>query len=776
VSPTQPNLFPTDEPSPSAPEGPIRIASVVFNRRLDRTFHYRVPAEQIDHIGVGKRVEAPLGRGNRLAVGYCIDVKEAVPDRPLKSIHRVLDDAPLLTPALLELSQWMAGYYLCGWGQVLDAIVPAGAKAKAGMRKRLFVEAIPEAEAPGPRAVLTPKQAAALAVLQAAGGPLELHELAAEAKCTPAVLRNLARKGYVRFAQQRVEAAGLDDRLAAIGEQADQVEGAAARPAIALNEDQQRALASIEEALADGGFKPFLLHGVTGSGKTEVYLRAMQRTVDQGKEAIVLVPEISLTPQTIARFRNWFSQVAVLHSHLTDVDRGGYWRRIAAGEVQVVVGARSAIFAPTRRLGLIVVDEEHESTFKQETTPRYHARDLAVMRAKLEGIPIVLGSATPSLESWHNAREGRYCLLDLPRRVLDLPLPPVQVIDMRHEPLPPRRYRAIGPSLQRAMQSALDAGGQVILLLNRRGFDTQILCPACGHVTMCKFCDVALTYHRHKEKALCHYCGYETDPPERCPGCGLAQVRHVGRGTEKLEAEIEQKFPGVAARRMDADTMRKPGSLTETLTAFRQGSIRILFGTQMIAKGLDFPNVTLVGVVSADTAMYLPDFRAAERTFQLIAQVAGRAGRGPQGGRVLVQTYNPEHPCVALAARHDYARFAEVELRQRQGHAYPPFARMARVILRGPQDEQVKQAAERLSERFHRVLQHLAKRQDAAEVTILGPAEAPLHRLRGHYRWHFQLLSSSSKELHDALRLALSDLKLRKEVELAVDVDPLAML
>jgi primosomal protein N' (replication factor Y) len=426
-----------------------------------------------------------------------------------------------------------------------------------------------------------------------------------------------------------------------------------------------------------------LLHGVTGSGKTEIYLRAIEEVVRQGKEAIVLVPEISLTPQTIARFRGRCGELAVLHSHLGDAERGGHWRRIAEGQVQVVVGARSAVFAPTRKLGLIVIDEEHEGTFKQENTPRYHARDVAVMRARLENVPILLGSATPSLESWHNAQRGQYTLLKLPNRVYDRPLPKVALIDLRHESPGPGRFHALSMPLERAMRDAVRAGGQVILLLNRRGFSTHVHCPACGYVESCRHCDLALTFHRQRDVMLCHYCGYEQDPPQLCPQCGKQQIRYQGQGTEKLEEEIAAKFHGYVVRRMDSDTMRRPGSHARVLSAFRQGLIHILLGTQMIAKGLDFPNVTLVGVVNADMGLHIPDFRSAERTFQLLAQVSGRAGRGPQGGRVLVQTFNPEQPCIALAAKHDYEGFASQEMAHRQAHSYPPYQRMARLIIRG---------------------------------------------------------------------------------------------
>jgi primosomal protein N' (replication factor Y) len=579
-------------------------------------------------------------------------------------------------------------------------------------------------------------------------------------------VQGLVKKGFLRKIVRRIESARQEPAPAP-----------AADTPLVLNPDQLQALSAVEQALAQGGFRAFLLHGVTGSGKTEIYLQAIQRVVAQGREAIVLVPEISLTPQTIHRFRGRFPHVAVLHSHLSDADRGGHWRRIATGQVQVVVGARSAVFAPTRKLGLIIVDEEHEGSFKQEGVPRYHGRDVAVMRARLEGIPILLGSATPALESWHNVQKKQYQLLSLPGRVLDLPLPRVGLIDLRHEPPARGRYRALSPALERAMREALGAGGQVILLLNRRGYATCIFCPSCGHAVKCKFCDVSLILHRAEVRARCHYCGYEQAPPKVCPQCQSPKISYLGQGTEKLEAEIAHKFPGVSARRMDSDTMRKPGSHAEVLDAFKRGDVRILMGTQMIAKGLDFPNVTLVGVVDADIALHLPDFRAGERTFQLLAQVAGRTGRGLQGGKVLVQTFNPEHPCIALAARHDYPAFALEELKLRQAHSYPPFHRMARVIIRGRKHEPVAACAKMLAEAFQAGLRaDAATRQPSAHLRLLGPAEAPLFRLKNFYRYHFQLQSANAQALHEVLRAVLGRARPPAGVDVAVDIDPLSML
>jgi primosomal protein N' (replication factor Y) len=760
---TQRNLFGDVEAPPAPAVAAGLFADVVFDRPLDHAYSYAVPDGLA--VAVGKRVQAPFGKGDKPTVGYCVRLSTAPPDRPVKELRRVLDDEALLTPDLLRLTRWMADYYLCGWGQVLNAVVPAGAKARAGMRTTAFLEAVPECELPSPPPALTAKQQAALEQLRRAGKPLEPRKLARLARCGPGPMEALVEKGLARRVVRRV------DQFAAAAE-----EPAAPQPSPALNADQLRAWQPIEQSLRDGGFKAFLLYGVTGSGKTEIYLRAIEEVIRQGKEALVLVPEISLTPQAIQCFRGRAGEVAVLHSHLGDAERGGHWRRIAGGQVHVVVGARSAIFAPAKRLGLIVIDEEHEGTFKQEATPRYHARDVAVMRARLEGIPIILGSATPSLESWHNAQRGQYTLLHLPNRVLDRPLPQVALIDLRHEP-PRGRFHALSPALERAMRSALAEGGQVMLLLNRRGFSTHVLCPACGYVDFCRFCDLAMTYHRERAVTLCHYCGYEQEPPELCPKCGQTSVHYQGLGTEKLEAEIAEKFPGFVARRMDSDSMKRPGSHGRVLAAFRRGEIHILLGTQMIAKGLDFPNVTLVGVVNADVGLHLPDFRAPERTFQLLSQVAGRTGRGPRGGRVLVQTFNPEQPCIALAARHDYEAFVAAELAHRQAHHYPPYQRLARLVVRSRDADEAGGFAERLAGAFRAALPRLAAADGSpAAVRLLGPAEAPVFRLKGYHRFHCQLQSPSSAALHQLLRAVLPALRPPSGVELTVDIDPLDML
>jgi primosomal protein N' (replication factor Y) len=768
---TQPDLF-GDTRAPAPPVVGL-FADVVFDRPVDQAFSYHVPDEWRAAIAVGKRVLAPFGKKDRAMTGYCIGLSETPPVRAVKDIVRVLDDEALLTPLLLRLTRWMADYYLCSWGQVLNAVVPAGARQQSGVKTTTLLEAVPAPSLPDPLPELTAKQSAVLARLRAFGEPIEPRQLAQLAHCSTGLLAALIDKGVVRRALRRVD---RFDPVAAVEEAAGGDLATRGTP-VTLNADQDGAWATLEPALRSGGFKPFLLYGVTGSGKTELYLRAIEEVVKQGKEAIVLVPEISLTPQTIQCFRGRCGELAVLHSHLGNAERGGHWRRIAAGRVQVVVGARSAVFAPTRNLGLIVIDEEHEGSFKQEATPRYHARDVAVMRARLEGVPILLGSATPALESWHNAQRGHYTLLSLPNRVLDLPMPRVGLIDLRHDMPRGASYLGLSPSLERAMRYALGAGGQVILLLNRRGFSTHIHCPACGHVESCRFCDLALTFHRQRDVLLCHYCGYEQAPPQLCPKCGQGTVRYQGLGTEKLQQEIEQKFASYVVRRMDSDTMRRPGSHGRLLAAFRHGEVHILLGTQMIAKGLDFPNVTLVGVVNADVGLHLPDFRAAERTFQLLSQVAGRAGRGPRGGQVLIQTFNPEHPAIALAAAHDYGAFVKIEMAHRQAHHYPPYQRLARMIVRSKERDLAGEHADRLAVAFRAALGTLPTTDGAApNVRILGPAEAPVFRLKGYYRFHFQLQSPSPGLLHQLLRSVLATVRPPTGVEVSVDIDPLDML
>ena len=745
------------------------FAGIVFNRPLDRVFSYKVPARLAAVVRPGHRVKVPLGKGNRPEIGYCVRVDDALPEgvdpSKVKEVVEVLDNPPLIDGAMLELTKWMAGYYACAWGQALDAVVPAGVKKQAGTRIGTYLVVPEETRERYDQLKLSAKQAEVLATLMCSEEPLTAADVGRLAKCGPGPVAALQKLGLLHTVKRRLRKKVVGGDVA----EADGPSDAAARPRPPLTAEQSEVLDRLAPALEGDGFATFLIHGVTGSGKTEVYLSAIERVVARGREAIVLVPEISLTPQTIRRFKRRFPRVAVLHSHLGDAERHRHWQSIAAGEVEVVVGARSAVFAPARNLGLIVIDEEHESTFKQETVPRYHARDVAVKRAQLERVPVLLGSATPALETWRNAELGRYTRLALNERVGNRPMPEVALIDLRHEKPP---IAGLSETLRGAMSRALDDGGQVILLLNRRGFHTFVLCPnpACGQVLKCDACDVALTFHKGRKLLVCHACDAERPRPQACPSCRAPNLHYGGIGTERLEKEVVLSFPGRVVRRMDSDTMRSPGSHEAVLSAFKAGEVHILLGTQMIAKGLDFPNVTLVGVVNADTSLHMPDFRAAERTFQLVAQVAGRTGRGDRPGRVLVQTCSPDEPAIACAVHHDYLGFIAHELPQREAYGMPPFRRLVRVIARGPEERAVRDFIEALTSAL----------RDAAPpggvVKVLGPAPAPVLKIRNLYRYHARLVAPGPKPLQDLLHAVTPTVPVPRGVELAIDVDPVSML
>jgi len=743
---------------------------VVVNRAFDHVLTYRAPKKLVGRIQPGQRVKVPLGGARGPVVGYCVSV-DLLPPKDLdlakvrlKNVVEILDAEPLIDARMLELTRWMSRYYLCSWGQALDAVVPAGVRNQAGTRVGTFLVPSPEArqawEEKTLEATLTAKQAAAIEELCRSEETLTLSDVCRRARCGAGVIKNLRDQGLVHTVKRRLSL----DEIQTDEPEPDPSADVAPKPAAIPTAEQAAALEALGPALDGDAFAPFLIFGVTGSGKTEVYLKAIERVVARGREAIVLVPEISLTPQTIRRFRRRFDRVAVLHSHLSDVERHRHWRRIAAGEIDVVVGARSAIFAPTRRLGLIVVDEEHENTFKQETVPRYHARDVAVKRASLENVPVLLGSATPSMESWSNAERGRYTRVDMPSRVGGRPMPNVELIDLRNEK---RLIGGLSDSLRQAMHRALDDDGQVILLLNRRGYNTFVICPKCGEVVKCHHCDVAATYHKGRHRLICHTCDAERVCPPACPACGASILHYGGIGTERLEREVRAEFPFHESRRMDSDTMRKHGSHEATLAAFKSGDVRILLGTQMIAKGLDFPNVTLVGVVDADVGLHLPDFRAAERTFQLVAQVAGRTGRGDRPGRVLVQTFSPDHPAILHAAKHDYEGFVGWDLPNRSGPLASPFGRVARLIARGRDEARTETYLRDLSARLREFAD--------PSIRFLGPCPAPVLKIREEFRFHLQLRCPTTAPLR-ALLSDLSKPPIPPKVELAVDIDPISML
>jgi primosomal protein N' (replication factor Y) len=764
---SQQSLF-DDQPEPWEVDASAQrlVASVVLTSGPDKPFDYEIPdtlrrRDQPDrYVEPGRRVQVPFGRGDQRRVAYCVAVEtKAVPGRRLKQVADVVDPQSLLSPAMLRLTRWIADYYLCPWGQVLETVVPAGVRGQAGTRQVRLLQLAPHiAGQVAQLAVSSPQQRQVLEYLAASDDPLTAADLARHVGCTEGPIRRLIKEGLVTGQMVRVDAQDVLEPTAPREER------------LQLNADQQAALDRLKEALDASTARGFVLHGVTGSGKTEVYLQAIEHVVSFGRQAIVLVPEISLTPQTVRRFRARFDRVAVLHSRLTDVERHRYWRRIAAGAVEVVVGARSAIFAPTPHLGLIVIDEEHESTFKQDSAPRYHARDVAWQRAQAEHIPLVLGSATPSLEAWQRCELREFERLSLPSRVNNLPMPNVVTVDLR-DPANSRFGRgAISRQLYQAMSAALRDGGQVILLLNRRGFSTHIQCPACGFVLQCRYCELSLTFHRQHNSAICHYCDFESAPPTTCPDCKSPAIRYGGIGTQKLEAEIKARFADYVCDRMDTDSMRSRGSHEDALEAFRRGETQILLGTQMIAKGLDFPNVTLVGVISADTALHLADFRAAERTFQLVAQVAGRTGRSDRGGRVIVQTLSPEHPAIVAAARHDFQRFATHELAIRATCHYPPLGRMVRMVVRGTLEAAARETAVHLAQRLKNTI------GDTPGLRVVGPGPAPIPRLRNEYRFHLQLHAADGDNLQGFVREATATFQPPDGVLWTVDVDPWDML
>ena len=732
---------------------------------------------------VGERVKVPLGRSGKLAGGVvvCTGGAELLDGFDASRVKPIAGRTGAVVPAgLLELATWMASYYVCPLGMVLASVVPSAVKHQTGAKSIEFVRLSPGA---AQREDVSLKPAARRAwervlELNAAETPVAISSLVAhvEAKSTRPI-RELIEAGLLLVERQdRIEARAMPS-LGTLG----------AETIPALTDAQRGVVEGIGAGL--DRFGVHLLRGVTGSGKTEVYLRLLERVLAAGRNAIVLVPEIALTPQTAGRFTRRFPGgiVAVLHSGLTAAQRHREWSRASSGEARVVVGARSAIFAPLANLGLIVVDEEHDSSYKQDQLPRYNARDVAIKRGHLAGCPVVLGSATPSLESWANAAAGRSTLWELPARVVGA-LPPVMIVDMREER---RRRRAdpageagrlhlLGPTLEVAMEETLHAGGQAILLLNRRGLAQRLACrdSACGFVLQCDQCDANLVLHRAAASpggtlVRCHHCLGEQRVPSLCPACG-ERITVLGGGTQRLEDEVTRKFAsmgieeGVTLLRLDSDAMRSAGDYFAALDRFGRGEIRVLLGTQMIAKGLDFPNVRLVGVVDADTALSIPDFRAGERTFQLVSQVAGRAGRGDHAGRVIVQTYCPGDPAVALAALHDYPAFARQEMAARVRAGLPPATRMARIVCR---DEDSSRAMTRAKE-----IAQALRRLGEGRVKFEGPFVCTVSRVAGFYRHGVDLVGERAGVVQEVLAKARAEGWIKSDAATAIDVDPVALM
>lgn len=731
------------------------MAEVVFNRPLDTVYHYQVPDQLREMIAPGQRVMVPFGRGDHKTLGYCVGIGTDLPaTRRLKPVLEILDREPLLSSSMLDLTRWIGEHYLCSWGQVLDSVIPAGVKKQAGTREILSFQLAEDFDLQ--KARLTPKQQSVVDVLNQKQGPVRVDELTELAGCGTSPIETLRKKGILVPIRKRSHV--TDAEIGPVDPQ----------PDLKLNPEQSACLNRILQSLRSQKHETLLMLGVTGSGKTEVYIQAIREVVSYGRQAIVLVPEISLTPQTIRRFRARFDSVSVLHSHLSDAERHWHWQQIADGKVQVVVGARSAVFAPVPHLGLIIIDEEHESTFKQQSTPRYHAREVARERARRHSVPLLLGSATPTLESLLRAQKGEDVLLTLRKRVENRPLPRVALVDTRNDPFIAKGH-SIGRALGQGIQHALREEGQVILFLNLRGYSPVLWCPKCQAIR-CPDCDVTLTWHKAVGKLICHSCEYSTQTPVYCPKCASPGLRYLGSGTQRLEAEVKTKFPEARLLRMDSDTMKAPGSHDAALEQFRQGKIDILLGTQMIAKGLDFPNVILVGVIDADTLLHQPDLRSPERTFQLISQVAGRTGRGEREGRVLVQTMSPDEPVIRFAAAHDYEKFARYELKNRQILHAPPFSTMARIILRSLDEKTVQEESRRIA-----AILREASARTGSDARILGPAPAILTRLRKFFRYHIQLTSPTHAQLHALWREATHRLDVHPDVELTIDVDPLDM-
>lgn len=727
----------------------------------DLTFSYLVP-DGIDPVP-GVRVSVPL-RG-RQAIGTVTAIEEIDTSSlkyTLRPIERLVSEEPFLTPGLMQLADWISRYYLCPIESVYRAMLPKPSRGDEEKQKRATMVRLTEAGEKADREELArraKKQAELLGFLAENGEQLQ------------AMLVNEG--GFGRPTIQSLEERGWIERFETVvtRDPSDGIDYVASSP-LELNAEQAKALESILSAMdaIEKGEKPkpILLYGVTGSGKTEVYLQAIQEAVDRGKGAIVLVPEIALTPQTADRFKQRFAhiqgEVAILHSNLSEGERHDEWRKVLDRRARIVIGARSAIFSPLRNPGLIVVDEEHETSYKQDTNPRYQARDLAVVRAHLEKCPVVLGSATPSLESWKNAESGKYELAEMRQRIDDRSLPLIRVIDMRSES---RKQKAgltiLSSKLRDAMEQRLADGEQTILFLNRRGFARHILCPECGYVCHCNHCSTTMTVHRADHKLICHICGFSKIPPRRCPECNAESIVNAGYGTEKVEEVLNQVFTGARIARVDTDTMRRKNQLRETLDAFKAKKIDILLGTQMIAKGLHFPNVTLVGILNADVGLYIPDIRAGERTFQLLTQVAGRAGRGELEGEVVVQTFTPHHPAIQYGRHHDFDGFAEQELALRRQFDHPPFVHLFVITVRSKH----KQRAELSLKTLHARL----KRNLPPGVTLTDPLPSPLER--SHDQWRFQVVlkGGRARTLAGHVRETVKDVTFPSDVIATLDMD-----
>jgi len=752
------------------------LVSVALPLPLFRPLTYSVPEHLAARVTVGSRVIVPV-RGRR-ELGFVLGPAEPREGVRAKPVSDAPDEAPVVDDALLDLCRWIAEYYVAPIGVVLRTALPAALTALARPQPAQKTRRVARVNAELPT-LLERDQAFARAkrqrevfeLVESLGGSAPVDLLLERMSFSPSVLKSLADRGLVVIEEEVLSRDPFATRQAP------------AAPGHVPTADQRAAIQALVRAKPG---EAFLLHGVTGSGKTLVYLELLREIVERrGRGAIVLVPEIALTPQTVGRFRAVFGdRVAVLHSALSDGERYDAWLALRRGEKRIAVGARSAIFAPIPDLGAVVVDEEHETSYKQGEAPRYHAREVALVRARAAGAVVVLGSATPSLESWANAAAGKFHLLELPERVGGGRLPPVRVVDMRiPKDQPVARHESTAESLTRLVLSEQLEDGirerlarrqQCILLLNRRGYSSFVQCAQCGEVDACPNCSISLTYHRAPERLICHYCQHTEEPRVRCRRCGGAVLKQKGLGTQQVERILSERLPGARIARMDVDTTSGKWSHADILDRVGRGEVDVLLGTQMIAKGLDFPNVTLVGVIDADVGINLPDFRASERSFQLLSQVAGRAGRGPLGGEVFIQTRVPAHHAVQCAVDHDYRRFVAQELESRRSPAYPPATRLANVVFSGNREEETMQLAMDTADRLRAALTRLPD----DEVKLVGPARCPIERIKNRWRWHLMLKSAHPARLTRVARWIAQKAPVpsRGELRVVVDRDPVSLL
>ena len=731
---------------------------------FDKLLHYRVPETMEDTISTGSLVRVPVLNSLRLGIVGEVGAPRDYPTDKLKSVAQVLHPFPALPPDLLELARWMAGYYACGLDSIIETMLPAAVRNGAGLKQEKLLTIVRKLTAEELAVIekRAPQQARLYRLLAQQFRPQKKSLVLARLGMTAAVSAALVKRGVLHDETRRVERVAYTDDFA-------KGELVASQPH-APNAEQAAAIAALEQQLAEEKFSVSLLHGITGSGKTEVYLRAIAKALQSGGGVIFLVPEVALTPQTVARLRSRLEAIApdhrcvVWHSHLSEGERLDGWLALATGEARVVVGARSAVFAPVQNLKLIVVDEEHEPAYKQDETPRYHGRDVAVMRAKLNRTVCLLGSATPSLESFANAQAGKYRLLELRERVDARKLPHIDIVDLRIEALKQRALPALSRKLVDAMHARLERREQTILFINRRGYSSAMLCTKCGHVEECAHCSIAMTYHRADETLRCHLCGEQKNAPLRCPQCGAPEIRWRGLGTQRVEEAVRRMVPKARIERMDSDTMGKKNRFREVLTQFRAGKIDVLVGTQMIGKGLDFPNVTLVGLIDADISMHIPDFRANERTFQLLVQVAGRAGRGDRAGEVVVQTFTPQASAIQFSRHADYAGFAEAELKLRKEFHYPPYRHLIHHLFRGPNPEKLKFFAEHWAKLVELTLGN--------RVELRGPSPSPIEKIKDEYRWQLWYFTNSVTKIVPELVKLRAGFAWPDDMTQVLDIDP----